>query len=59
MTESAAASKADAILLAILTHQPETIYKGQMTDVSGAEGAAEALAAFRSKLIEKLADQPN
>lgn len=59
MTESSAASKADAILLAILMHQPETIYKGQMTDVSGAEATAATLAAFRSKLIEELASQPN
>lgn len=59
MNESSAATKADAILLAILTHQPETIYKGQMTDISGAHATAETLAAFRSKLIEKLAEQPN
>jgi hypothetical protein len=57
MNEATAASKADAVLLAIITNQPEVLYKGMMTDVSNAEQTAEALAAFRRRLIVKLMEQ--
>lgn len=57
MNEATAASKADTLLLAILTNQPEALYKGMMTDVSNAEQTAEALAAFRRRLIVKLMEQ--
>ncbi|MBV7454808.1 hypothetical protein KW843_10030 [Acidovorax sp. sif1233] len=57
MNESVASSKADAMLLAILTNQPEVLYKGTMTDISNAEQTAEALAAFRRRLIVKLMEQ--
>ncbi|WP_043565368.1 hypothetical protein [Acidovorax sp. KKS102] len=57
MNEALAASKADAMLLAILTNQQEVLYKGTMTDLSNAEQTAEALAAFRRRLIVKLMEQ--
>ena len=57
MNEPLAASKADAILLAILTNQPEVLFKGTLSDVSSAEQSAEALAAFRRRLVIKLAEQ--
>lgn len=57
MEEPVAASKADAMLLAILTNQPEVLFKGTMSDVSTAEQAAEALAAFRRMLVVKLCEQ--
>jgi len=57
MTESQAAEKADAILLAALSNQPELMFKGQLSDVSGAQETAKALAAFRQQLMQDLLSQ--
>lgn len=59
MTESSAASKADTILLAILTNNPNCLGSGNMTDSSNAAEIAKSLATFRETLIASLKKQPD
>ena len=58
MDDDSAASRADTILIKIIENSPEAIYKGALGGVERAEEAAEAIAAFRRRLIVKLAEQP-
>ncbi|MCW5221923.1 hypothetical protein D5041_19940 [Verminephrobacter aporrectodeae subsp. tuberculatae] len=57
MIDSSAATKADAILLALITNQPGVIRPSDMASVEEAKKTAAMLAAFRKKLIEELQEQ--
>lgn len=57
MNELQAASKADAILLKLIESQSEIISKTMFNQAPDAEAVAEAVAAFRRRLIVRLMEQ--
>lgn len=57
MNENIAAGKADLVLTKILENHPEIFAKTTFNSVESAEEAAEAVAAFRRRLIVKLSEQ--
>ena len=58
MNEEIATSTADRWINLILQHQPEAVYKGQLTNNESAQSFAEALCTFRQKTVDLLKKQP-
>ena len=57
MNEALAASKADAVLLALISNQPSVFASNSFYSAEHAQKAAQAVASFRKTLVQELTAQ--